>query len=252
MKTVNKITGLLALLLFFLTACEKDIASYNNDPRVYFFERNTDLTQSRITFKSFSFLKLPAEVTQDTFLIRVKIMGETAPYDRIVRGQAIADSSTAIAGQHYDFIDGIIPADSITGYLPVVLYRTADIADSAVTLNLRIAPTKDFKTGVTEDNFFTLTWSDNVIKPSNWDGFISLSTYFGTYSAVKYRFIISVTGIEQFPLQQSGRVPPKDGEFTAAAMTDIKARLKDALKAYNDSNDPDLTDESGQLVTFPL
>lgn len=251
MKTVNKITGLLALLLFILTACEKDIASYNNDPRVYFFERNTDLTQSRITFRSFSFLKLPADVTRDTFLIRVKIMGETAPYDRVVRGQAIPDSTTAKAGVHYDFIDGVIPADSIIGYLPVVLYRTDDIADSSVTLNLSIAPTKDFKTGVTEDNFFTLTWSDNVVKPSNWDGFISLSAYFGAYSTVKYRFIISVTGIEQFPLQQSGRVPPKDGEFTAAAMLDIKAILKDALAEYNSTHDPDLTDEFGQLVTFP-
>lgn len=251
MKTVNNITGLLVLLLFFLTACEKDISSYNNDPRVYFFERNTDLTQSRITFKSFSFLKLPAEVTKDTFLIRVKIMGDAAPYDRIVRGQAIPDSTTAQAGKHYDFIDGIIPADSIFGYLPVVLYRTADIADSSVTLNLAIAPTKDFKPGVTEDDVFTLSWSDNVVKPSNWDGFISLSAYFGTYSTVKYRFIIATTGIEQFPLQQSGRVPPKDGEFTAAAMSDIKAMLKDALKAYNNSHDPDLTDEFGQLVTFP-
>lgn len=240
-----------ALLGLLFTSCEKDISEYKNDPRVYFFERSTDLNQTRITFKSFSFLLQPLEVTKDTFLIKVKIMGETAPYDRIVRGQRIDSGSTAKAGQHYEFIDGIVPADSITGYLPVVLYRTEDIKDSSVTLNLSVAETKDFKAGVTTDNFFTLSWSDNVVKPTNWDGFISLSAYFGTYSTVKWRFIISVTGVDNFPLQQSGRVPPKDGEYTFAAMNDIKAMVKDALATYNSTHDPDLTDEFGQLVTFP-
>jgi hypothetical protein len=251
MKPVNKIVVLLTLLGFIFSACEKDIASYSNDPGVYFFERNTDLTQSRITFKSFSFLQLPLDITKDTFYIKVKIMGETTAYDRIVRGQTIADSTTAIEGRHYDFIDGIVPAGAIIGYLPVVLYRTPDIADTTVTLNLSIAETKDFKTAISEDNFFTLSWSDNVVKPSNWDGFISLSAYFGTYSIAKYRFIISVTGIEQFPLQQSGRVPPEPGEFTAMAMMDISVRLKAALLEYNNTHTPALTDESGQLVTFP-
>ena len=132
-----------ALLGLLFTSCEKDISEYKNDPRVYFFERATDLTQSRITFRSFSFLLLPLQVTRDTFLVKVKIMGETAPYDRIVRGQRIDSGSTAKAGEHYEFIDGVVPADSITGYLPVVLYRTEDIKDSSVTLNLSIAETKE-------------------------------------------------------------------------------------------------------------
>lgn len=251
MKSINKIIIVIAVLGLFFSACEKDIAAYNNDPRIYFFERNTDLNQSRITFRSFSFLKLPLDISKDTFYIKVKIMGETAPYDRIVRGAAIAEGTTAKEGEHYTFIDGIVPADSIIGYLPVVLNRTADLRDTSVTLQLSIAETKDFKPGVTEDNSFTLSWSDNVVKPANWDGLISLSFYFGSYSAVKWRFIISVTGVDNFPLQQSGRVPPAPGEYTNAGMNDIKAMLKDALAAYNSANDPDLTDESGQLVTFP-
>lgn len=251
MKSVNKVAIIITLLGFFFTACEKDLDSYKNDPGIYFFERGTDLNQTRITFKSYSFLLSPLDVTKDTFFIKVKIMGETAAYDRVVRGQAIDSGTTAKAGVHYEFIDGIVPADSIIGYLPVVLYRTADIKDSSMTLNLSIATTKDFHAGVTEDNSFTLSWSDNVVKPSNWDGFISLSAYFGTYSTVKWRFIISVTGVASFPLQQSGRIPPAPGEYSAAAMNDVKARVKDALLEYNNANDPDLTDESGQLVTLP-
>lgn len=239
------------LLVTALTACEKNIEGFKDEPRVYFFERNTDLTATRITSKSFTFLTQPVSVTNDTFLIRVKIMGDIAPQDRIVRGCAFTTGTTAIAGTHYDFIDGVVPADSIYGYIPVVLYRTEDIQSKSVSLALGISETKDFKRGVGEDSVFTLSWSDNVIKPSNWDGFISLSAYFGDYSDAKWRFIISVTGKDNFPLQQSGRIPPAPGEYTNAGMMDLRVEIKAALKAYNDANDPDLTDENGQLVTFP-
>ncbi|MGV3764608.1 MAG: DUF4843 domain-containing protein [Chitinophagaceae bacterium] len=241
---------ILFLAIAMLSSCEKSISGYENDARVYFFERGTDLNQTRITTKSFSFLRLPLEVTKDTFLIKVKIMGETVGYDRVVLGKTVSEGTTAQEGVHYDFIDGIVPADSIIGYLPVVLYRTADIATQSVQLNLTIAETKDFKPGVASDINFNLQWSDNVVKPANWDAFIGLRTYFGTYSDVKWRFIIAVTGIDNFPLQQSGRVPPAPGEFTGAAMMDIALQLKAALTAYNQANDPDLTDEFGP-VTFP-
>ncbi|UYQ95842.1 DUF4843 domain-containing protein [Chitinophaga horti] len=251
-----KLQHIKIVLLFAFTllaaACEKDIAAYKDEPRVYFFERATDLTQTRITFKSFSFVTLPLGITRDTFLVKVKVMGDTASRDRIVRGRAIATGTTAAEGKHYDFIDGIVPAGTVIGYIPVVLHRTEDIKDTSVTLNLGVAATADFKQGVGEDSSITLTWSDNVVKPANWDALIGLSYYFGTYSAAKWRFIISVTGKDNFPLQQSGRIPPKEGEYTNAGMLDLNAVLKQALKAYNNANDPDLTDERGQLVTFPL
>lgn len=252
MKLQNIKLAVLLLFVIGLTSCEKDIAAYNDEARVYFFERNTDLSQTRISYKSFTFLLLPLDVTRDTFLVRVKIMGDKSTSDRVVRGRAITTGTTAQEGTHYQFIDGVVPADSIYGYIPVVLLRTVDIRDTSVSLNLGIAATKDFQPGVGEDSSIVLNWSDNVVKPSNWDGIISLTYYFGTYSAAKWRFIIATTGKDKFPLQQSGRIPPAPGEYTSMAMLDLNALLKAALKAYNDSHDPDLTDEFGQLVTFPL
>ena len=252
MKQQNYTWLLLLTCITLASSCAKNISGYSDEPRVYFFERNTDATQSRLSNKSFTFLLQPLNVTKDTFLIRVKIMGNTAPVNRIVRGRTInSPTNTAIEGQHYEFIDGIVPADSIYGYLPVVLKRTEDIKTKEIALLLGIADTKDFKRGVGEDSAFTLSWSDNVVKPANWDAFIGLSTYFGTYSATKWRFIISVTGKDNFPLQQSGRVPPAPGEYTASGMADLKAILKAALQAYNATHTPPLTDENGQLVTFP-
>lgn len=244
----------LAILLLFVlgsVSCEKDIAAYNDSPRVYFYERSFGTTETRVTYKSFSFLQLPLDVTLDTFLVKVKIMGNTSAADRIVRGRTIAAGTTAVEGTHYAFIDGIVPADSIYGYIPVVLHRTADIRDTSVTLNLGIAATKDFAQGVREDSVFTITWSDNVVKPANWDAFVGLAYYFGAYTAAKWRFIISVTGVDNFPLQQSGRVPPAPGEYTSAGMLDLNKLLRAALLEYNNTHDPDLTDANGQLVTFP-
>lgn len=241
---------LMVMMTVFFSACEKSVDSYENDPRIYFFERREDLVSTRITSKSFSFLTYPSTVTRDTFMIKVKIMGLPASQDRVVRGEAVAEGSTAVAGQHYEFIDGTVKAGAVTGELPVVLLRSADIKTQTVTLNLRIAETKDFKPGVTEDDFFTLTWNDNLIKPTNWD--TGLFFYFGTYSTTKFRFVIDVTGVADFPLQASARVPLKPGEYSNAAMVDIKNRMKEELAVYNSTHTTPMTDENGQPVTFPL
>lgn len=242
----------LFIALLGVTACSKDIGSYDDEPRIYFFERANDLNKTRITSRSFSFLISPPSVVTDTALIKVKIMGNTASRNRVIHGRTIATGTTAQEGVHYDLIDGFIPADSIYGYMPVVLRRTSDLLNKSVTLKLGIAATADFKPGVAEDSIFTLTWSDNVVKPTNWDGIISLNYYFGAYSDAKWRFIILTTGVQSFPLQQSSRVPPAAGEYSSAAMLDINRVLKAALAEYNRTHDPDLTDESGNLVTFPL
>ncbi|MEJ2881785.1 DUF4843 domain-containing protein [Pedobacter sp. GR22-6] len=251
MKTF-KIHYILCLLFVLLvSSCAKDLEPYENQPQVYFFERATDLNKTRITTKSFSFMSFPSTVTKDTLKIKVKTMGYPADYDRVVRGKLIAEGTTAVEGVNFDFIDGVVKAGQVEGQLWILLYRTADIKSRSLQLNLGIAETKDFKPGVIEDNFFSVSWSDNLVKPSNWDGFISLSAFFGTYSTTKYRFIIDVLGITEFKLQQSARVPLAEGEYSSAMMIDFKNRMKEALATYNNTHTTPLTDENGVLVTFP-
>ncbi|WP_175474541.1 DUF4843 domain-containing protein [Pedobacter rhizosphaerae] len=239
------------MLTLLLSSCEKEIDTYTNDPRLYFFERGNDVLQTRITSKSFSFVPLASSILTDTIKIKVKTMGLATDADRVLKGATIKQGTTAVEGTDYAFIDGKIKAGQVEGFLPVVLYRTAKIKSTSLTLNLTIAETKDFKPGVVEDQNFTLNWSDDIVKPANWDGLISLAFYFGTYSKTKFRFIIDVTGIADFPLQQSGRVPLNPGEYSNSMMNDIKLRVKEALAVYNASHTTPLTDENGVLVTFP-
>jgi hypothetical protein len=248
---ILSILSVVILLTGLLTSCEKEIDTYENDPKLYFFERAADLNKTRITSKSFSFVALPSSILTDTIKIKVKTMGLAADYDRVIRGATVAKGTTAVEGTNFAFIDGMIKAGAVEGYLPVLLYRTADIKTKTIVLNLTIGETKDFKAGVVEDQNFTLSWSDDLVKPSNWDGLISLAFYFGDYSKAKYRFIIDVTGVTNFPLQQSGRVPLNPGEYSSIMMNDVKLRVKAELAVYNASHATPLTDENGMLVTFP-
>ena len=118
------------------------------------------------------------------------------------KGAAITAGTTATEGLHYVFLNGVIKAGQVEGLLPVVLNRTADIRNTTLTLNLTIATNENFKPGVLEDQTFTLTWSDDVVKPANWDSLIGLSFYFGPYTKEKFRFVVNTTGINNFPMQK--------------------------------------------------
>ena len=246
-----KIILSVTLLTALLSSCAKEIDTYEDDPRLYFFERATDLTQTRISSKSISFLPLPVAIVTDTVRIKVKTMGLAANVDRVFKGATVATGTTATEGVHYVFLNGVIKAGQVEGFLPVLLNRTEDIRRTTLTLNLTVAANENFKPGVLEDQTFTLIWSDDVVKPANWDDLIGLSFYFGPYTKEKFRFIVNTIGIDNFPLQQSPRVPLNPGEYSNSMMNDIKLRVKEALAVYNASHAVPLTDENGIMITFP-
>lgn len=229
-------------------ACNKELGGYADEPRVYFWERTATAYPVRAENKSFSFVLLPATVTEDTMMVAAKIMGLPAKADRNFRA-AVDTGSTAKEGTDYKILPGVIPADSILGYLPVVVYRKPELKTVTQKLNLKIVDGGDFKAGVSEEAKIQLLWNDNLIKPANWDTRPGLVTYFGVYSVVKYRFIIDVLGMSEFPLQTSNVYIP--GQLSNPNMLDKKAILKDALVVYNSTHTPVLTDENGLVVTFP-
>lgn len=226
--------------------CEKDIVSYKQDPRVYFFERANDPNLTRITNRSYTFITLDEAQMKDTLYIKVKTMGDTAGYDRYVIGKMIRDSvTTAIEGEDYDFIPGLIKAGETEGNLAIVLYRTAKLRNETLVLKLAIGESEDFKGGVVEDDEFMLTWSDRLVQPDTWP------YYFGTYSNVKYRFVIDVLGVADFPAQMCARCAINPGEYSLADIQDMASILRVRLREYNASNPANpMRDENGVLIVF--
>ena len=125
----------------------------------------------------------------------------------------------------------------------ILLHRTEEMLHKDVRLCVGIAPTGDLKAGVNNFSSLTIVWNDKITKPSNWD---DLTEFFGEYSEVKYRFIITTLGVSLFPYGENNG--PTWGQ-----MTDYRLRMAAALEAYNvDPANPDrpMKDENGGTISF--
>lgn len=251
MKTIFYVWGCLVALM--LTACdENERLPFSGEPSVYFNEQITVNGQPFEIFeRGYSFAGQSSSVIQDTVWLASKVIGYTADTDRHFKAVVVGDSSAAQVRNdtvYYEVLDGVIPAGEVNGYLPLVIYRTAWIQDTTLQVTLKIVDAEgyDLQAGTPGNLSFTVYWSDRLVKPANWDA--SLSFFFGAYSTTKYQFIIDVLGVAEFTIYS--RFNPT-GAYTTGDMYDFRSRLKEALQAYNDTHDPDMTDETGALVTFP-
>jgi hypothetical protein len=83
--------------------------------------------------------------------------------------------------------------------------------------------------------------NDYLSQPTNWS---QLTGYFGTYSQVKYAFVISVTGRSEFLFTNT------TDPVSTSQMLYFKIQCQNALTAYVTANGP-MVDEFGQTVQFP-
>jgi len=241
------IAALFGVILLMLS-CKKDIITYVDDPRLYFYEEEATVAKAIITSRSFSFAGQPSTVTQQTIPVQVKIMGGNSDRDRFFSAEAIPSLSNAILNTDYKILNGTVAANKNIGTLDVVVYRVPGLDKITKTLVLKISNSADFKPATVENATFTINWNEALIKPANWDGFPGLASYFGVYSMAKWKFIIETLGITSFPL-----VAPTPGAsfYSNAAMLDFKAQLKAALILRNLPPNTPLTDEFNLAVSFP-
>ncbi len=186
----------------------------------------------------------------DTVNIPLRIMGIASEHDRTVNIQVVADSSTALE-QHYTILPTIVKAGMYTTDVPLLVKRTPELK----TNDVRLAGDRHFSRlypGVTNSAAsassgggsvrFPVRICDYLIKPNNWDTFIH--TYFGTFSQVKYKLVIQVTGRTQFLTSGDDKVTPSEMNY-------FKMDCRDYLKKLNAANGSELKDENGNLVSFP-
>lgn len=235
-----------------LIGCAKDERlMFEDETRVYFNELNsgTNLSGSGNNDSlDYSFAFATADVVRDTVYLQCRITGLAADRDR--RINIIADEgSDAQLGYHYEIEGAVIPAGQYENTVSVIVHRRAGLQDSLVTALLRIVDSEDLLAGYSDVGInwpvgrttytrqvFKLTITDQLVKPANWDS--SWLSAFGEYSAVKIRFISSVTGFTNW----TGTVYPQDKAF-------IIQTAYYALYEYELANG-DLIDENGNPVKF--
>ena len=188
---------------------------------------------------SFSFVAYGSEVTEKEMLVDAQIMGEVENRDRVVNLSVDPARTTADASLYTVPSTVTIPAGAVKATFPVILKRSAALQTKTVRLYLQVAESADFKAGVNEENHIKLIWSDVLQKPKNWD---TLEPFFGTYSDVKYRFMLANSnGAGEFSTET----------MSWAMLNSYRILFQNALNAYNAAHPGNpLTDENNQLVTF--
>ena len=225
-----------AALLTSCSSTDEDFF-YQDEPRVrlvgdYIWAVGTDSI-------SFSFVAYGSEVTEKEMLVDAQIMGKVENRDRVVNLSVDPARTTADASLYTVPSTVTIPAGAVKATFPVILKRSAALQTKTVRLYLQVAESADFKAGVNEENHIKLIWSDVLQKPKNWD---TLEPFFGTYSDVKYRFMLA---------NSNGAGEFSTDTMSWAMLNSYRILFQNALNAYNAAHPGNpLTDENNQLVTF--
>lgn len=139
-----------------------------------------DLANSGIYFTkdtlSYSFGVTPIEVREYTYNIPVKVMGGTSKEKRPVAYVIVPDSTTAREGVQFSVGEACIMPDSVTGVIPVTLYRDG-LGGNHINgyeyyrLYLQLAENSDFAPTLSpHDNICILRFSNAVDQPEWYNG----------------------------------------------------------------------------------
>jgi hypothetical protein len=244
-----KIIFLLLVVTGLYTACKKsELTKFYEADNVYIYKDAFNTSRDSILF---SFAIRPAFLTVDTVKVPLRIMGSAQDRDRQVTVQVLADSSTAQQDRDFVILPTIIKAGEFTGFVPVLVKRSAAMKTAELRLMIQIGESADFKPGVPNSlpqspraggsTKMLIKLNDYLTKPTNWDSFLTF--FFGSYSQVKYAFVINTTGRSEF--LTSGADP-----VSSSQMNYYKVSCRNELADYKAANGP-LIDEFGLEVSFP-
>jgi hypothetical protein len=204
----------------------------------------------------------------DEVTFYARITGKAVDYDRPFTLKAIAGHLDKVHVYTYDYV---IPAGAYTANFPIrfgkpPFYSEFRYEDGYLVLKVE---SEHFAEGAKSGNnvnmdrlLFILL--NGVTKPFNWDSdtspYLSLTRYFGTYSDVKFEFIIQTLGISEFrSLYSSGYVDLSeypDNVYTHVMMDYFALRCRAALATFNSNPEnialglAPLIDEHGFPVTI--
>jgi len=240
---IKHITIILFALSFLLNSCAKnEIITYSSKDKIYFYERYLYLgyDERRTEKIVYSFAIKPSTLSVDNANIKIRLLGKVSDIDRAVKVTYIPDSTTAVSGTHFKLNDGVINAGKYEGYVPVTVYRTPDLKTNTLKIKLKVDSNENFDTGVIEDNYITLEISDKLVKPTNWPQWYG----FGLYSDNKYRFVIDVLGISDFPVANRYQTEAIPGIYTAAQLFGFAYQLQKAYEEYKVLHGPIYMDDN--------
>ncbi|AGY52680.1 hypothetical protein BRDCF_p53 [Bacteroidales bacterium CF] len=154
----------------------------------------------------YSFLEHPEASGVDTILLPVRIMGNRAPYDRVITLSVVDSKSTAVKETHYKTLEKeyIMPADSGLVYIPLIVRNTdPNLSLEPVKLALKIEANSDFGSYPAMQSTI-VTFSNTIKKPVWWDYWQASQSSFPEFSVTAYGLVTKVTGRTSFETSSGG------------------------------------------------
>ena len=191
----------------------------------------------------------------DSVMFTARLMGQISDKDRSFTLRATGgDTGRIREGVHYSFGKYIIKANTWQAIFPVYILRTPDFKDTAFRIKFEVTGAPGMAAGVKEKSDLVIVLTDRFQKPANWDAetsaaYTKLVSFFGAFSAVKFQFITTATGVAPtYRVRYTGApVPPDEIYYTQAAEYSRICKVK--LSEYNAVN-PALKDENGNVISF--
>lgn len=256
MRYINKwLLVLLAPCFMLLASCSKEeVPVYDTDQSALNIWVGTASIPADSVVYNYSYTM---EVGYLPFHARVS--GVPVDYDRTFELEAF-EGDISLAEGSYFVNTCTIPAGEVQ-IVDTIYFDTSKLNATAFTttdgrLRFRVKENNTFQTGVGELSTLTVILKNYLAKPDEWDAatypLMAYSRYFGTYSRVKYQFMIQVLGLIDFHIDYRATVPYDEATNTVSAnyATFLADKARQALDEYNATHSTPLTDETGAVVTF--
>jgi len=238
-----------------LNSCKKN-------ERIYFDTTHTALniwfgttTGTVLTQTTYNFAY---QNDMDSVMFNARLSGEVADYDRPFTLEAVEGDISKVG---YVLGNYKIPAGQYIVQFPIYFKKPAnfnEFKDKEGSIVFKMKANNEFVEGAEDLNKVTVILKNAVGKPDNWDAEVTslyraLTYYFGTYSDVKYGFVINVTGMSNFRIYYSTSLPEgtPDNVITSSKAQYMNRQCRAALAKYNETNTVPLKDEFGNIVEFP-
>ena len=227
-----------ALVISLWVSCDQEkTIMYQQEAGVRFLYQSED---------EYSFVDNYGE-TVHLYYISVATTGDSVDYERKVSIAVVENDTNNVntaRSEQYKLLEGLVPAGSFLGEVPVEIHCTPDMSDSTFVVHIKLVPNEDFPLAGFDDRYFKLSVTNPLVKPENWG---NLAFYFGQQFSISwYRFILNVLNVSYipYPSAQEG-----DEKWSYNQLLANAGKVKAALLQYNREhpNDP-LRHEDGDYA----
>ena len=102
--------------------------------------------------------------TVHLYYITVATTGDSVDYERKV-SIAVVENDTNYVNtarpEQYKLLEGVVPAGSFSGEVPVEIHSTPDMSDSSFEVNIKFVPNQDFTQPGIDNPYFELTMTNH-------------------------------------------------------------------------------------------